>query len=121
MASSFAVSFCSMRWSGTPVNLLTMCMMSSSVTITSFSSRCSRQSERIFSSRSLACFSVSRSEAAFSKSCALMAASFSTRMSSISFSISFTSGGRVMAPMRARAPASSITSMALSGRNRLGM
>ena len=34
------------------------------------------------------------------------------------FSISFTSGGRVIAAMRAREPASSITSMALSGRKR---
>ena len=39
-------------------------------------------------------------------------------ISSISFSISLTSGGRVIALMRARAPASSITSIALSGRKR---
>ena len=56
--------------------------------------------------------------AAFSKSWALIAASFSTRISSISVSISFTSGGRVIVLMRARAPASSMTSIALSGRKR---
>jgi hypothetical protein len=61
---------------------------------------------------------LSRSDAAFSKSWALMAASFSTRISSISRSISFTSGGRVIALIRARAPASSMTSMALSGKKR---
>ena len=53
------------------------CIMSSSVTTTSFSSRCSRHSVRMRSSFSLACFSVSRRAAAFSKSCALMAPSFS--------------------------------------------
>ena len=73
---------------------------------------------RMRSSFSLACFSLSRSAAAFSKSCSLIAASFSTRISSISASMSLTSGGRVIAPMRAREPASSITSMALSGRKR---
>jgi hypothetical protein len=70
------------------------------------------------SSFSFVCFSLSRSEAAFSKSWALIAPSFSTRMVSISFSMSFTSGGRVIELMRARAPASSMTSMALSGRKR---
>ena len=43
---------------------------------------------------------------------------FARECSSISSSMSFTSGGRVIAPMRARAPASSITSIALSGRKR---
>src|SRR4029434_11162800 len=57
-------------------------------------------------------FSLSRRASAFSKSCALIAASFSRRISSISFSISLTSGGRVMALIRARAPASSMTSIA---------
>src|SRR5271165_1725670 len=44
--------------------------------------------------------------------------SFSTRIVAICFSISFTSGGRVIELMRARAPASSMTSIALSGRKR---
>ena len=38
----------------------------------------------------------------------------------MSSSISFKSGGRVMARRRTRAPASSITSIALSGRQRAG-
>jgi hypothetical protein len=47
-----------------------------------------------------------------------MAASFLPLISSISASMLLTSGGRVMVPMRAREPASSITSIALSGKNR---
>ena len=116
--SSFCVSSCSIRWSGTPVTFEMMYIMSSAVTTTSLSSRSSRHLFRMASSFSFVCFSLSRSAAAFSKSCALIAPSFSKRISSISFSISFTSGGRVMALMRARAPASSMTSIALSGRNR---
>src|SRR5712671_1842535 len=46
------------------------------------------------------------------------ASSFSARIVSIVCSISFTSGGRVIEMMRARAPASSMTSIALSGRKR---
>ena len=44
IARSFAVSFCSIFWSGTPVTFEMMCIMSSAVTSTSFSSRCSRHS-----------------------------------------------------------------------------
>src|SRR6266446_3054801 len=73
-----------MRFSGTPVHLDTMCMMSSPVTTTS-SSRCSRHPFKICSSSSLVRFSESRSAAAFSKSCALIAASFSARIVSIFF------------------------------------
>src|SRR3984893_8351069 len=91
-----------MRFSGTPVHLDTMCMMSSPVTTTSRSSRCSRHPFNFCSSLSVVCFSESRSAAAFSKSCALIAASFSARIVSIFFSISFTSGGRVIELMRAR-------------------
>ena len=118
IASSLAVSFCSIRCSGTPVHLDTICIMSSSVTTTSRSSRCWRHCSRIFSRSSLAFFSLSRKAAAFSKSWALIAASLSVRIASIFCSISLISGGRVIAPMRARAPASSMTSMALSGRKR---
>ena len=117
ICSSFSVSFCSIRCSGTPVTFETTDIISSAVTTTSFSSRSSRHSAKIVSSLSLVCFSLSRRLAAFSKSCALIAASFSPRITSIFFSISFTSGGRVMALMRARAPASSMTSIALSGKN----
>src|ERR1700756_2314900 len=42
MLRSFCASFCSMRLSGTPVHFDTMCMISSPVTMTSRSSRCSR-------------------------------------------------------------------------------
>ncbi len=54
--------------------LETTCMISSSVTRTSFSPLLTRHSERMASRRSLACFSLSRKAAAFWKSCALMAA-----------------------------------------------
>ena len=118
MARSLRVSFWSMRASGMPVHLEMTWRISSSPTTTSFSSRWVRHSDMIFSSLSRACFSLSRSPAAFSKSCALIAASFCPRISSISTSRDFTSGGRVMFWMRARAPASSITSMALSGKKR---
>src|SRR5271165_1796077 len=104
-----------MRFSGTPVHFDTMCMISSPVTMTS---RSSRHPSKIRSSLSLVCFSESRNAPAFSKSWALIASSFSERIVSMFFSISFTSGGRVIALMRARAPASSMTSIALSGRKR---
>ncbi|CPU67578.1 Uncharacterised protein [Mycobacteroides abscessus] len=66
----------------------------------------------------VSCFSLSRRPAAFSKSCASIADSFSRRASAISSSSSLSSGGAVMRRMRRRAPASSMRSIALSGRNR---
>ena len=63
--------------------------MSSSSTLTRFSSRVVRQSFRTASSFSLACFSLSRIEAAPSKSWFLMARSFLALISSISASMSF--------------------------------
>src|SRR5271165_5593792 len=63
---SFCASFCSMRFSGTPVHFDTMCMISSPATMTSRSSRCSRHSFKIRSSLFLACCSESRNAAAFS-------------------------------------------------------
>ena len=63
-------------------------------------------------------FSVSRSDAAFSKSCASIADSFSRRVCAIRSSNSRRSGGAVIRRIRSRAPASSIRSIALSGRNR---
>ena len=118
IARSFCASPCSMRLSGIPVHLATTCMMSSSSTFTRFSSRVVFHALKNDSSFSLACFSLSRIAAAPSKSCSLIARSLRVLISSISTSSCFTSGGRVIAPMRAREPASSITSMALSGRNR---
>ena len=67
------------------------------------------------------CFSLSRSEAAFSKSCASIADSFSRRTSAIFSSNSRRSGGAVIRRMRSREPASSIRSIALSGRKRSEM
>ena len=64
---------------------------------------------------------MSRSDAAFSKSCASIADSFSRRMPAIRSSNSRRSGGAVIRLMRIRAPASSIRSIALSGRNRSEM
>ena len=61
---------------------------------------------------------LSRNAAAFSKSWAATAWSFSTPMESISFCISFRSGGRVMSLRWILAPASSMTSIALSGKQR---
>ncbi len=65
------------------------------------------------------CFSLSRRLAAFSKSCASIADSFSRRASAIRSSNSRRSGGAVIRRIRIRAPpASSMRSMALSGRKR---
>ena len=77
-----------------------------------------------FSRRALApwsCFSSSRSAAAFSKSCASIADSFSLRTFAIFSSNSRRSGGAVIRRMRIREPASSIRSIALSGRKRSEM
>ena len=63
-------------------------------------------------------FSASRSEAAFSKSCASIADSFSRRVCAIFSSNSRRSGGAVIRRILSRAPASSMRSMALSGRKR---
>ena len=64
---------------------------------------------------------MSRSDAAFSKSCASIADSFSRRMPAIRSSNSRRSGGAVIRLIRIRAPASSIRSIALSGRKRSEM
>ena len=63
-------------------------------------------------------FSLSLSEAAFSKSWPSIADSFSLRTFAIFSSNSRSSGGAVIRRMRRRDPASSIRSIALSGRNR---
>ena len=101
-----------------PVHLETTCKISSSPTTTRFSSPLARHSLSSVSSFSFACFSWSRIWAAPSKSWFLMAFSFLPLISSISASIALTSGGRVIVVMRAREPASSSTSIALSGKNR---
>src|SRR3954451_14413611 len=67
------------------------------------------------------CFSLSRRDAAFSKSWASIADSFSRRMPEMRSSNSRRSGGAVIRLIRIRAPASSIRSIALSGRKRSEM
>lgn len=67
------------------------------------------------------CFSLSRREAAFSKSCESIADSLSRRTPAIFSSNSRRSGGAVIRRMRIRDPASSIRSIALSGRKRSEM
>jgi len=97
-----------------------MCIMSSAVTTTSFSSRSSRHLVRMASSFSLVCFSLSRSAAAFLKIlCFDSPFLFNPNLFDLFLDVLHV-GGRVIALMRARAPASSITSIALSGRNRPG-
>ena len=66
----------------------------------------------------ISCFSLSRRAAAFSKSWESMADSFSRRTWAIFSSYSRRSGGAVIRRIRIREPASSIRSIALSGRNR---
>ncbi len=67
------------------------------------------------------CFSLSRREAAFSKSWESIADSLSRRTPAIFSSNSRRSGGAVIRRMRIREPASSIRSIALSGRKRSEM
>ena len=66
----------------------------------------------------VSCFSVSRRAAAFSKSWQSMADSFSRRTWAIFSPDSRRPGGAVIRRIRIRDPASSIRSIALSGRNR---
>ncbi len=66
-------------------------------------------------------FSRSRRDAAFSKSCASIADSLSRRTFAMRSSNSRRSGGAVIRRMRMREPASSMRSIALSGRNRSEM
>ena len=66
----------------------------------------------------VSCFSVSRRAAAFSKSWESIADSFSRRRPAIFSSNSRRPGGAVIRRIRIRDPASSIRSIALSGRNR---
>ena len=73
-------------------------------------SRSARSAMRFFSS--------SRSDAAFSKSWLSIADSFSRRVFAIFSSNALSSGGAVMRRMRRREPASSMRSIALSGKKR---
>ena len=120
MRSSFCVSASVSLNTGMPVHIETMSAISSSPMDGRGASSAFHSSSRsrfLFVRRR----SVSRRFAAFSNSCASMAASLSLRTPSISSSSSRYDGGAVMVRMRMRLPASSMRSMALSGRNRSEM
>ena len=122
MRISFAVSASVSLNTGMPVHIETMSAISSSPidgrsASPSPASHCSSSSRFLFVSRR----SLSRRFAAFSNSCASIAASFARRVSSISSSSSRYTGGEVIDLMRMRDAASSIRSIALSGRNRSEM
>ncbi len=106
------------RVSGMPVILEMTSAITSSSTTPSVSRLRSRQSRVICCFFFFSLSAESRRLAAFSKSWLATASSFSLLSRSTSSSISFKSGGLVMAFSRMRAPASSITSIALSGRQR---
>ncbi len=116
MLISFLDSACVSLNTGMPVVCeITSAMTSSSTTI--FTSDSPSRHADSFSLRSASSFScLSRSSAAFSKSWSLMAWSFSLASLATFASSSLSSGGAVRRRMRRRAPASSIKSMALSGR-----
>jgi hypothetical protein len=118
MRSSFSVSSSSTSETGMPVISAMTWQMSFSSTTVCGSDWPSLQ----FFLRSCNCFfrdfSSSRKEAAFSNSWLWMADSFSVMISPIFFSRSRRSGGTTVMLRRARLPASSMMSMALSGRAR---
>ncbi len=118
MRSSRAVSSSVSLKTGMPVPVARTSAISSSSTsaTTSMSPAFHSFSRCAFSPSSF--FSLSRSEAAFSKSCASIADSFSRRTLAMRSSNSRRSGGAVIRRMRMREPASSMRSIALSGRNR---
>ncbi len=102
---------------GMPVAVARTSAMSSSFTSAGVSMSPAFHSFSLASFLSISCFSLSRSEAAFSKSWESMADSFSRLTSAMRSSKSRRSGGAVIRRMRIREPASSIRSIALSGRN----
>ena len=103
---------------GIPVILETTSATTSSSTTPSVSRDFSRHSCVIDSIFLRSLSALSRNEAAFSKSWLATASSFSLLSWATSSSISFKSGGRVIDRRRTRAPDSSMTSIALSGRHR---
>ena len=116
--SNFLLSASSILDSGMPVHAATTWSISSSSTTRRFSSR-------VFFHSSIAsvcflrnCFSSSRYLAAPSKCCLAMASSFLAQTSSISAAMVSNSTGCLSDSIRARAPASSRMSIALSGRKR---
>ena len=118
MRKSFSVSASVRLETGTPVVMETTSAMS--FTPTSLTERLLSSSHFFWaaSRSSTSFFSSSRRRAASSKFWAEMAESLSVRSLRSLSSISRSSSGSVMLRMRMRAPASSMTSMALSGRKR---
>ncbi len=119
--SSFSVSSSTSRITGMPVQLDTMSAMSSALTVVM--SRPLSVFQELSSSSSFwrSTFSLSRRLAAFSKSWPLIASSFSRRTRSAFSRAWRTSCGRKLACRRILLDASSIRSIALSGRNRSEM
>ena len=119
--TSFLVSASVSLKTGIPVHIETMSAISSSPT----SGRSPPSPEDHSSSSSRFLFvswrSLSRRFAAFSNSCASIAASLARRVSSISSSSSRYTGGWLIDLIRIRDAASSIRSIALSGRKRSEM
>ena len=107
---------CSSLSSGIPVHLDTIWAISSSPISGICSILFSFHTLRCFSSSIFEVLSMSLYFAAFSKSCALTADSFSLRHSSISSSSFLRLAGAVITLRRALEPASSMRSIALSGR-----
>ena len=103
---------------GMPVEAASTSAMTSSLTVVTASDSPWRQAFSLSSRSDLSFCSSSRREAASSKSCPSIASSFFLRVSSMRASNSLSSGGAVRRRIRSRAPASSIRSMALSGRKR---
>ena len=118
MLSSLAPSVVWTRSTGTPVIIATTAEISVSVTGYVSSSAWRSHSSLTFSSSSWSFFSRSRSWAAFSKFWDLTTWFFSSLTASMASSSSTTSGGTLMLARWTRAPASSSTSIALSGRCR---
>ena len=118
---SFLFSPSSILASGMPVHEDTTAIMSSSPTSTTLSSSDFFHAFTISSFCETRDFSVSRKAAAASKRWSRMASSFCCRTEFIFSVSSFTSAGRSISLIRALLPASSMTSIALSGRNLLVM
>ena len=116
MCSSRADSCSEMRVTGMPVHIATTSAISSSPTDGWSPETCVCHSARSSSTRSLAVASASRSVAASSYSWLLIAASFSFVIRSSSFCATRSSGGADEWRRRTRLEASSMRSMALSGR-----
>ncbi|CAB4822893.1 unannotated protein [freshwater metagenome] len=118
MRRSRAVSSSVNLNTGIPVDAERTCAISSSSTSVTLSRSVAFQFFSASAFSAMSAFSVSRSPAAFSKSCPSIADSFSLRAFAILSSYARSSAGAVMRLMRRREPASSIKSIALSGKKR---